>query len=231
MGASRLAGVSRHWSEPTLRHLTRLVPLDVLWYINSKEGKFSLTFDDGPHQDVTPQLLDVLARHQAKATFFLIGQRVIGNESIVRRIAFEGHELANHLMRDDPSILLPDPEFRRQLRQVTSLLAPYGQVRWFRPGSGWVTRRMVRSAAEMNLRCALGTVVARHTGGASDERIARRLVGQIRRGTIAVLHEGSPDRLGVAATADSVLAELGHRGLTSVTLSELVEVRRSAGST
>lgn len=212
--------------EPTLRMLARLLPVDVLCYVDTDASAFALTFDDGPHPDVTPRLLDMLARHRARATFFLIGERILANEPIVARIAAEGHELANHLMHDEPSVQLPGPEFQRQLEQVTSLLAPYGQVRWFRPGSGWFTPRMLRSAARQRLRCVLGTVAAAHDGSDRDGRIAQRLVGQIRPGSIVVLHEGTPERRGVVETADLVLAELGRRGLAAVTVSELVALRR-----
>ena len=209
-----------------MRALARLLPVDVLCYVDTEARAFALTFDDGPHPDVTPLLLDVLAKHRARATFFLIGERVLGNESTVARIAAEGHELANHLMRDEPSVLLPDFEFRRQLGQVTSLLAPHGDIRWFRPGSGWLTPRMLKSAAQLDLRCVLGTVVAVHDGNASVRRIAQHLIGRIRPGSIAVLHEGTPDRRGVVATTDLVLAELGRRGLAAVTVSELAALRR-----
>jgi peptidoglycan-N-acetylglucosamine deacetylase len=213
-------------AEPVLRALARLLHVDVLSYVNTDAPAFALTFDDGPHPDVTPLLLDVLARHRARATFFLIGERVLGNEPIVARIAAEGHELANHLMRDEPSVLLPDPEFRRQLGQVTSLLAPYGEIRWFRPGSGWLTPRMLSSAAQQDLRCALGSVVARHDGAASDGLIPRRLLGRVRAGSIAVLHEGTPDRREVVSATDQILAGLRRRGLAAVTISDLVALRR-----
>lgn len=224
VGTSVAIAAVAYCPEPSLRTLARLVPLDVVFYVDTNTRSFALTFDDGPHPDVTPYLLDVLARHRARATFFLIGERVFGNELIVARIAAEGHELANHLMRDEPSVLLPDLEFRRQLREVTSLLAQYGEVRWFRPGSGWLTPRMLRSAAQLNLRCVLGTIAAKHTGGPGDRHIARHVLRRVRPGSIAVLHEGTPDRLGVVATTDSILAELGRRGLTSVPVSELAEL-------
>lgn len=224
VGAAAMAAFPQ--LEPTLRILARLLPADVLCYVDTDADAFALTFDDGPHPDVTPPLLDVLARHRARATFFLIGERARGNEPIVARIAAEGHELANHLMRDEPSVQLPGPEFQRQLEQVTSLLAPYGEIRWFRPGSGWFTPRMLRSAAQQQLRCVLGTVVAGHDGSDRDRRIAQHLLGRIRPGSIVVLHEGTPDRRGVVATTDLVLAELGRRGLAAVTISELVALRR-----
>jgi peptidoglycan/xylan/chitin deacetylase (PgdA/CDA1 family) len=207
--------------EPALRVLARLLHVDVLSHVETEASVFGLTFDDGPNPDITPQLLDVLARHGARATFFLVGERVLGNEAIVARIAAEGHELANHLMRDEPSVLLPDPEFRRQLRQVSSLLAPYGKIRCFRPGSGWLTPRMIRSAAQQDLRCVLGDVVARHDGVARDKRIQRYLLRRIRPGSIVVLHEGAPNRRGVVSATDQVLAELSHRGLAAVTVSRL----------
>lgn len=218
---SAAVAAEAYWPDRLLRALARLMPIDVLWYVDTNTPSFALTFDDGPDPDVTPLLLDALAKHRARATFFVTGERVLGNEPIVARIAAEGHELGNHLMHEEPSVLLPDLEFRRQLRQVNLLLAPYGEVAWFRPGSGWVTPRMLRSAAQLNLRCVLGTVAAEHTGGHADQHIARRLVRRIRPGSIAVLHEGRSHRLGVVATTDWILAELGRRGLTSIPVSEL----------
>lgn len=215
------------WREPAARAAFRVLPLKVLSYVDTDARAFALTFDDGPHPDTTPPLLDVLARHQAKATFFLIGERVQANEHLVARVADEGHEIANHLMRDQPSILLSDRQFRAELAQVNALLGPYGPVRWFRPGSGWLSPRMVRSAAEHELRAVLGTLAAIHDGGAGDARKTRRLVDAIRPGTIAVLHEGTDRRRAVVAATDRLLTELRRRGLTAVTVSDLVARRRS----
>jgi peptidoglycan/xylan/chitin deacetylase (PgdA/CDA1 family) len=213
------------WREPAARALSRLLPADVLCCVDTEARAFALTFDDGPHPATTPGLLDVLARHSARATFFLIGERVLGNEAIVARIAAEGHEVANHLMRDERSIFVPAPRFRRELAQVTSLLARYGTVRWFRPGSGWFTPRMRRVAREQGLRVVLGTVVATHVGGIGDRRITAKLLGEIRSGSIVVLHEGTIERRGVVDTTDELLARLGQYGFTAVTVSELVALR------
>jgi peptidoglycan/xylan/chitin deacetylase (PgdA/CDA1 family) len=200
--AQSLVDRALRWREPATRVAFRLLRTNALSYVDTGAPAFALTFDDGPHPETTPELLDVLARYQAKATFFLIGERVRGNERIVARIAAEGHEVANHLMRDQPSVLLSDRRFRDELTQVNALLAPYSQVRWFRPGSGWFTPRMLRSAAEQDLRAVLGTLVAAHHGGPGDERIARNLVDAIRPGSIVILHEGTQRRRGVVATTD-----------------------------
>lgn len=60
-----------------------------------KNNKISLTFDDGP-SDETSEILDLLREHDAKATFFIWGQRIKGRESILKRIIKEGHEIGNH---------------------------------------------------------------------------------------------------------------------------------------
>ena len=212
--------------EPAVRAVSRMIPADVLWYVGTAAPAFALTFDDGPDPATTPALLEVLARHRARATFFLIGERARAHPALVAAIAAAGHELGNHLMRDEPSVRLPAERFRRDLAEANALLTPYGPVRWFRPGSGWFTPRMLRSAARQNLRAVLGTLVAAHDGGPGDDRIAGTLAAGIRPGSIVVLHEGTRRRRGVAATTGALLTALARTGTAAVTVSELVERRR-----
>jgi peptidoglycan/xylan/chitin deacetylase (PgdA/CDA1 family) len=128
-------------------------------------------------------------------------------------------------MRDERSVRLPEPEFRRQLAQVNDLLSPHREVRWVRPGSGWFTPGMLRAAADHDLRIVLGTLVATNDGGPGDDRIAASLAAATRRGSIVVLHEGTERRQGVVRTTDRLLVELSSRGLAAVTVSELVALR------
>jgi peptidoglycan-N-acetylglucosamine deacetylase len=224
--AGVMVDAALRWREPAVRALSRMIPGNILCYVDTDAAVAALTFDDGPHGQTTPQLLDVLAKHQARATFFLIGERIPGNEPILARIAAEGHEVANHLMREEPSVLLSDRQFQRDLAEVNALLAPYGTVRWFRPGSGWFTPRMLSSAAKHDLRMVLGTTVAMHDGGPGDGAIARNLLVGIRPGSILVLHEGTDRRRGVVTTTDEILTELARRGIAAVTISELIASRR-----
>jgi peptidoglycan/xylan/chitin deacetylase (PgdA/CDA1 family) len=210
------------WREPATRAVSRMIPSDVLWYVETSAPVFALTFDDGPGPQSTPGLLEVLARHRAKATFFLVGERVRAHPELVAAIAEAGHEIGNHLMRDERSALVPDPRFRADLAETAELLAPYGPVKWFRPGSGVFTPRMLRSAAEQDLRAVLGTLVAGNRGGPADARIAPGLATGVRPGSIVVLHEGTPQRSGVVQTTDELLGTLAGRGLSAVTVSDLV---------
>jgi peptidoglycan/xylan/chitin deacetylase (PgdA/CDA1 family) len=105
------------------------------------QRRLHLTFDDGPHPGCTPQLLDVLATCNAKATFFLLGDNVQAHPGIVERMVKEGHVIANHSMSH--------PDFRKlgsraQLDEVDradALLARFdGQSRHlFRPPRGHAT--------------------------------------------------------------------------------------------
>ncbi|HEY0001025.1 MAG TPA: polysaccharide deacetylase family protein [Actinoplanes sp.] len=215
------------WQESAVRAASRLVPGGVLWFADTDEPVFALTFDDGPSPATTPGLLEVLARHRARATFFLIGERVQAHPGLAAAIADAGHEIGNHLMRDEPSVRASESRFRRELAEAGVLLAPYGPVRWFRPGSGWFTPRMLRTAAGQQLRAVLGTLVAANDGGPGDQRIAPRLAANVRPGSIVVLHEGTPRRAGVVSTTDDLLTALP--GLASVTVSALLR-RGPAGS-
>ncbi|MDD7968343.1 polysaccharide deacetylase family protein [Actinomycetospora lemnae] len=203
--------------------LTALGPVlrgRVLFAVPTWVPRFVLTFDDGPHPATTPALLDVLARHGAHATFFLLGERASAYPELVARIAAEGHEIGNHTWRDEPTWRLAPAEFREDLRATQRVLAAHGPVRWFRPGSGWPTPRHLAIAEEEGLRCVLGTAVAISGAGAGTATTARWLDPVVRRGGIVVLHEG-PQRVGVAGTVDGLLERTARRGLSAVALSDL----------
>lgn len=68
----------------------------VIWEVNINEKLVALTFDDGPHPVFTPQILEILAKYDAKATFFVAGNKVIRFPDILKQEVKEGHEIANH---------------------------------------------------------------------------------------------------------------------------------------
>src|SRR5215211_3476114 len=76
---------------PVVPLLSRRFP-DVLFQQANAGPLVALTFDDSPHSMSTPRILDVLAAHDTRATFFMIGEHIVGNEEVVRRLVNEGHE-------------------------------------------------------------------------------------------------------------------------------------------
>lgn len=104
-------------------------------------GALYLTFDDGPHPEHTPRLLDLLARHDARASFFLVGQRVEQHPALVERIVAEGHALGNHSYSHP---IFDRLDLQRQLDEVERtdrLLADFDHAgaHRFRPPRGVVS--------------------------------------------------------------------------------------------
>lgn len=86
-----------------------------LWRVETRAPLVALTFDDGPAPDHTPQVLEMLARHEAHATFFLIGDRAATHPDLVRRIRSAGHEVGNHYFTIRSTLLASDAEFADRL--------------------------------------------------------------------------------------------------------------------
>ncbi len=205
-----------------VRWLARRYP-EVLFHLHTEAPLVALTIDDSPHPDVTPHILDVLAEHDAHATYFVIGEYVPGNEQIVRRMVAEGNELGNHLMADAPSYRLPAAEFERQLLQTHELLAPYGPVRWCRPGHGWFNRRMLGQLHGHGYRCAMASAYSLEFRATSARYAARHILLNARPGAVIVLHDGIGTGRQTVSVLRRVLPELQRRGYRVVTLSELAE--------
>ncbi len=206
---------------PVARAVATLTGTPLVASVATRRPWVALTVDDGPDRATTPDLLDVLRAHHAQATFFLIGERVARHPHLAAQIAADGHEIGNHLQRDEPSIRLPPAEFARQLTTVHAQLAPLGPVRYFRPGSGWFSIRMLRAAAAHGYRCAMGSPLLIDATYDDPGETGRTLARRAHPGSIVVLHEGTADRAGVAEAADALLTALRERNLRVCTLSTL----------
>jgi peptidoglycan-N-acetylglucosamine deacetylase len=201
-----------------------------LFFTRPAERVVALTIDDGPHEQSTPALLAVLAEHDARATFFLISNRVEGNEEVVERLVSEGHEIGNHFTEDERSIDLAEPEFEQSLLEADSVLSAFGRIRWARPGSGWYDSRMVETMQRHGYACALGSLYPFDAQLRWSSHSARTILGGVRPGAVIVLHEGEGRGERSVAALERVLPELRRRGYRVVTLSELVVRTRSAES-
>jgi len=102
-----------------------LVLPDVLFSVRTNEKVVALTIDDGPHPDVTPEILAVLKKWQVNATFFIIGQYANRWPKLLNDIADQGHEVGNHLMADKPAHAHSPEQFERELIQVDAILRPF----------------------------------------------------------------------------------------------------------
>jgi peptidoglycan-N-acetylglucosamine deacetylase len=182
----------------------------------------ALTIDDGPDPVSTPLILAELERHDAHATFFLISGRVAGREQLVRDLVRRGHELGNHLTRDEPSIRLRPAEFEHALLAAHRVLAAYGPVVWMRPGSGWYSRAMIDIIHRHRYRCALGSIYPFDVALPWRRFAVSYILRNARPGAVVILHDGATRGLRTAQVLGTVLPQLRARGYQAVTLSELV---------
>jgi peptidoglycan/xylan/chitin deacetylase (PgdA/CDA1 family) len=164
----------------------------------------ALTFDDGPNDPYTQQLLELLVRHRVRATFFLIGSFVRRRPEIVRAIRQHGHLLGNHTMTH-PSLLWQKPaRIREELAGCNSAIedATGEAVEWFRPPFGARRRDVLRIAEE----CGLTPVTWNVTGYDWEATDPHALAARVRRGVQAnqrrgrssniLLHDGDHTQLG-----------------------------------
>jgi len=211
------------WSQPrfAIDGLSELNP-DVLFQAQTSEKVVALTIDDGPYRAITPHVLDLLRERGIHATFFVLGDNIAGNEDLLRRMQAEGHEIGNHLVEDQPSVLLPAEEFERQMLAVDPWVDAEASHRWLRPGSGWFTPGMVEQAAQYGYRICLASIFPHDDRVHEPTRLAHDVLGRVYPGAIIVLHDGQEERVRLPETLALVLDGLQARGYRVGTISELV---------
>lgn len=158
----------------------------------------ALTFDDGPNPVWTPRLLTMLADHNIKATFFLMGSRAKAEPELVKRIASEGHLIGNHSWSHPDLSLQSAKRIREELAQTSDTLEQIigKQVRYFRPPFGARRPAVFRIARSLGLTTVLWNAMTSDWNTPSGETIAGSLTSRIdalaRRGWAAniVLHDG-----------------------------------------
>ncbi len=197
---------------------------EVLFHVDTPEKVVALTIDDGPHSQLTPEILDALARYEVPATFFIIGSHVPGNEDLMERIVQEGHELGNHLMSDERSIALDAAEFAQQLETAHNLIAPFGPVRWFRPGSGLYNERMLAQIRPFHYHTVVGSIYPYDAQVHSVEFASSYILGNVQPGSIIILHDGGPERWATPDILQRIIPTLQRRGYRFATLSELTQL-------
>jgi len=183
------------------------------------EACLALTFDDGPHAHTTPQLLDVLAAHQVKATFFMLGSQAAKYPHIVKRIEAAGHEIGNHSWIHSDFTKMTPQQMIDDLNHTQQTLVAAGatSVHLFRPPYG-ARNDTVRQTVPFSL--ALWNIDPEDWREQDPNVLAARIVATAKPGGIVVLHDIKP--VTVAAAPQFVGTLKQHYRL--VTMSELLDI-------
>ncbi|KON80551.1 polysaccharide deacetylase family protein [Azoarcus sp. PA01] len=189
-------------------------------------GEIALTIDDGPDPHVTPHVLDLLDRHGARASFFVIGRRVEQHPALAREIVARGHALENHSEQHLKSFSLHGPRwFEREIATAQQTIsACCGDVpRFFRAPAGLRNPFLEPVLARLDLQLAAWTRRAYDTRIGDARKVGDRLLGGLAAGDILLLHDGNAARSGrgtpvILDVLPRVLAACAAAGLRPVTL-------------
>ena len=186
----------------------------------------ALTIDDGPDPVVTPKVLDILDRHDAKATFFCIGEKALRHPDLCREIISRGHAVENHSQhhRHFFSLLGYSGYLRELMAAQTTLTGITGQrPLFFRAPAGLRNPFLDPALAKLNLQLTSWSVRAYDTRVSDAEQVARKLIKGLKAGAILLLHDGNAARTKdgnpvILEVLPGILSAAHHAGLRLVTL-------------
>lgn len=205
------------------------------WYGRTFTGlpkgskKLALTYDDGPNDPHTMRLLEVLERHQVRATFFMIGQFVRQRPEIARAVASAGHVIGNHTFTHPNLIFSSLRQTRAELEQCERILSDVvgEHSRLFRPPFGGRRPGTLRIARSLGLEPVMWNVTGWDWKTTLPEYVERKVSAQIRGGDVILLHDGGHRRIGadrahtVEAT-DRIINRYKAQGYEFVTVPEML---------
>jgi len=205
------------------------------WYGKTFTGasrrsrQLALTYDDGPNEAHTQRLLEVLARHNVRATFFLIGRYVRHSPQIVREISQAGHVVGNHTFSHPLLIFKSAAEIRREIGDCRSAIedAVGAHSNLFRPPFGGRRPAVLRIARELGLEPVMWNVTGYDWNAPPTAEIERKISRRIRGGDVVLLHDGGHKQMGadrsqtILAT-DALVARYKDEGYEFVTIPQMM---------
>lgn len=204
----------------------------VYWHGDSTQRKIAMTFDDGPQDVYTPQILDILKKYRVKATFFLIGKNVEAFPEVAKRIAQEGHCIGNHTYSHPDLVLKNKERIRLELKKAEGTVYKAIGVRpyLFRPPYG-ADNHWVSLEAE-NLGYVIIQWSVSGLNGRKDPRfdkLAQKVIANTQSGSIILLHDGSRlsnkiNRSQIVKALPIIIESLQQKGFQFVTIPELLDL-------
>ena len=190
--------------------------------------QIALTFDDGPNDPHTLHVLDVLAKHNVHATFFLIGRYVRQRPDIAAEIARRGHVVGNHTFTHPLLIFLPMARVCEELQQcrqaITNAVGEYSNL--FRPPWGGRRPGVFRTVRQLGLEPVMWSVTGYDWNAPSAACIERKVSTRIRGGDVVLLHDGGhaafgADRSNTVKAVDALLSRYKSEGYEFVTIPQM----------
>ncbi len=205
------------------------------WYgrtftgVSGSTKQIALTYDDGPNDPHTLRLLEVLAKHDVRATFFLIGRYVQQRPDIAREVVRSGHVVGNHTFTHPLLIFKSDSHIREELRLCRQSLldAVGGHSNLFRPPFGGRSPGTLRNARDMGLEPIMWNVTGYDWNAPPAAMIEGKISNRVRGGDVILLHDGGhkhmgADRSQTVLATDHLISRYKGEGYRFVTIPEMM---------
>jgi peptidoglycan/xylan/chitin deacetylase (PgdA/CDA1 family) len=211
---------------PILLRLLKPMFPNCLWEGDCHSKIIALTFDDGPHPEYTPPLLKVLDRYNIPATFFWLGVCVNRSPGLAQELYARGHWIGLHGYEHRNFPLLSEIELKDSLEKTQAAiynacqLQPE-QLRDVRPPNGLFTPTTLQFLQQWNYRPVMWSVVPEDWVRPGVGTVVERVLQQVKKGSLIVLHDGACGGQDVAQTAEFLIPRLLEQGYQFVTVDSL----------
>lgn len=212
----------------------RSLPGDLCRWRGPGAPEVALTFDDGPHPEATPAMLEALDELGLRATFFCLGAEIVRHPDLVSELLRRGHQVETHGFAHEHHLLRSPRWVLRDLRRARAAAEAVGlRPTWYRPTYGQVTGATLVVARALGLRPVLWSSWGREWATDDPAEVARRISTGLSPGAIVLLHDsdrhGRPGmwRTGIDALR-LVADDLARRDLRAVTVERMMLGRGSA---
>lgn len=192
--------------------------------------KLALTYDDGPNDPHTLRLLEVLARHDVRSTFFLMGRYVKRRPDIVRELSRAGHVIGNHTFSHPNLIFASARQTRTELERCQQTLndAVGEHSRLFRPPFGGRRPGTLRIARNLGLEPIMWNVTGYDWRGKPAQYVEQKVRARVRGGDVILLHDGEhaafgADRSQTVIATDRLITRFKAEGYEFVTIPEMMQ--------
>jgi len=196
--------------------IVKLLYQNRTWMIRNTDKKIFITFDDGPEPEVTPFILEILNRYNAKATFFCLGKKVLRNQTLVEKIRENSHTIGNHSFHHSAGNKISVFEFIQEIEKCNALI----HSKYYRPPYGKINRRQIRAIKEQYKIILWDVLPGDFDHRISKEKCLSRSINNTKSGSIIVFHDNLKSKEKVLYVLPHYLEHFSKLGYTFEALSE-----------
>ena len=196
--------------------------------LKRKQKVIALTFDDGPWNKTTEQILNILEKNNIKATFFVVGQHLNNRQEIGKKIAEAGHVIGNHTWKHpDQSSKMSQDRIKSEMGRTAELIYNITgrTTTLFRPPGGVLVNGLVDYAKQRKHTTVLWSADSVDWYYKSAETITKKVLDKASNGGIVLLHDGGGPRGHVVKALPNIIARLKKQGYEFVTIPELLTIK------